>query len=130
MKEQRIFYFLGNTWLHILHLVIILFVMTGWLFSVSRPFHLAFILLVLSCWFILGRWFGYGYCPVTDWQWKLKAHFGKDRPDASYIRYVLQYVTGRELNPVTVDKSVLIGTGMITGASLCLNIWQALSRLP
>lgn len=35
----------------------------------------------------------------------------------------------RESGPVTVDQSVLIGTAMITGASLLLNIWQTIPRL-
>ena len=126
MKAHQIFYLLGNALLHALHLAIILFVMTGWLFSALRPYHLALIVLMLGCWFILGRWLGAGYCPVTDWQWKLKAHYGYGKPDASYIRYVLQKVTGHELNPVTVDKSVLICTVIITGISLCLNIWQVI----
>ena len=126
MKAHRIFYLLGNALLHVLHLAIILFVMTGWLFSALRPFHLALIFLMLGCWFILGRWFGAGYCPITDWQWKLKTHFGKGKPDATYIRYVLQKATGRELNPLAVDKSVLISTAMVTVLSLYLNIRQAI----
>ncbi len=111
-----------NGLFHLVHIVIILFVMIGWIFSTLLPLHLALTLLTLGSWFILGRWFGIGYCPISDWHWKIKAILGEGRPNGTYIHLVLQNITKRELNSAIVDKVVLIGTMVIMGISLVLNV--------
>ncbi|MGQ5523628.1 DUF2784 family protein [Chitinimonas sp. PSY-7] len=119
---REIIYFLLNGLFHVAHITIILFVMMGWLFKPLLPFHLALTLLTLGSWFILGRWLGVGYCPVSDWHWKVKAALGAGRPNGTYIYFVLKNITGIELNVDIVDKMVVIGTIAIAGISLILNL--------
>jgi hypothetical protein len=115
-------YFFLNALFHCLHIAVIVFVMTGWLFPPLRLAHLTLCLLTLASWFILGRWLGRGYCPVSDWHWKIKESLGSGRPDGTYIHLLLQYITGRELDSSSVDRWVVIGTLVLTGISIVLNI--------
>ncbi len=117
-------YLFLNALFHFFHIVLIGFVTFGWLFPSLRAAHLALIFLTLGSWFFLGRWlgFGFGYCPITDWHWKIKEALGEGRPQGSYIYVVLQKITGRHLNAGTVDKFVLVGTMAVTGLSLIVNV--------
>jgi hypothetical protein len=101
---------------------LITFVMIGWLFPQLRAAHLVLIFLTLGSWFILGRWLGAGYCPITDWHWTIKDALGQGRPQGTYIHLGLQNLTGRKLNSAAVDKVVLISTMLIAGLSLIVNL--------
>lgn len=122
MKRPAISYRLLNGLFHVVHVTIILFIMLGWIVPSLRIAHLALVLLTLSSWFILGQWLGTGYCPVSDWHWKLKAALGEGKPNGTYIHQLLQTLTGRELKADVVDKCVVIGTFVILGISLMLNL--------
>jgi len=115
-------YLFLNGLFHLFHIVLITFVTFGWLFPQLRVAHLALIFLTLGSWFLLGRWLGFGYCPITDWHWKIKDAHGAGRPKGTYIHLVLQKLTGRQLNSDAVDKMVLNGTMVITGLSLIVNV--------
>lgn len=122
MKRYALFYPLLNGVFHVVHISIIIFVMVGWAFPSLRLAHLALTLLTLGSWFILGQWLGIGYCPISDWHWKIKAAIGEGLPSGTYIHHLLQTITRRELNSETVDKTILIGTVAITAISLALNV--------
>lgn len=84
--------------LTIVHLVIIVFNLFGWMFRKTRTIHLYSIALTALSWFLLGIWFGIGYCPITDWQWRVKEKLGEsDLPD-SFITYFMNNVTGYQLS--------------------------------
>ncbi len=119
-------YLLLNGLFHFFHVVLITFVMFGWLFPQLRLAHLVLVFLTLGSWFILGRWLGSGYCPITDWHWKIKDALGEGRPQGSYIHLVMQKITRQNFNSEAVDKVVLIGTLLLAGLSLIvsLNAWS------
>ena len=121
MKKNGSLYKVLNGLFHLVHITIILFVAIGWIFPKLLLAHLILTLLTLGSWFILGRWLGLGYCPVSDWHWKIKAALGEGRPEGTYIHLLLQKITQRKLDSANVDKAVLIGTLIITAISLGLN---------
>ena len=122
MNRRGIYYHLINSLFHSVHLLVILFVATGWMVSALLPFHLALTGLTLMCWFILGLWFGFGYCPISDWHWKFKGALGDGQPQGSYIHFVLQHMRKNKISAAVVDKVVLVGTVVIMGISLFLNL--------
>jgi len=73
-------YLVLNAFFHMLHIAIISFMLVGWLIPETRLAHLMLSLLTLGSWFILGRCMGEGYCPVSDWHWKIKDSLGEGRP--------------------------------------------------
>lgn len=114
-------YRLLNAAFHALHCVVIAFTVVGWVVPSFRPAHLAFILGTLGCWYLLGFWFGFGYCPITDWHWRIKAVLGEGRPKETYIHYVATQA-GLAWTAASVNRSVLLVTLAATAVSAALNI--------
>lgn len=92
----------------LLHLLIIGFNLFGWIFPRTRKLHFIFVLVTAASWFILGIWFGIGYCPVTDWQWRVKEQLGeRDLPD-SFITYYANKISGRNFSDAFVGVITMI----------------------
>ena len=69
----------ADRFLHLLHLAVMFFCVTGWIFPETRPANLVLIILIAISWFGLGKFHGYGYCLITGIQWKIKARLGSGR---------------------------------------------------
>ncbi len=93
--------------LTILHLIIIGFNLLGWIFKSTRKIHFWFTMLTLSCWIILGIWFGFGYCPITDWQWHIKTQLGEQNLPDSFVKYFADQLMGTSINSDLVDALTL-----------------------
>lgn len=96
-----------DLFLTLLHLLIIGFNLFGWIFPATRKLHFIFILLTGASWFILGIWFGIGYCPITDWQWQVKEKLGESNLPNSFITYMANKITGRQFSDAFIDRLVL-----------------------
>lgn len=97
--------------LTLIHFLIIGFNLFAWIFPATRRLHLYGVAITLGCWLILGIWFGIGYCPVTDWQWDVKAKLGEQNLPGSFVKYYLDKITGQYINSTLVD-------GLTAGAFL------------
>jgi hypothetical protein len=87
----------------LLHLVIILFNLFGWIWPKTRRLHFYCILLTAGSWLILGIWYGLGYCPITDWQWQIKERLGEHNLPNSFIKYFADKLSGRDISSSFVD---------------------------
>lgn len=76
------------------HTILIGFNLTGWLFKRWKKMHLVVISLTLGSWFILGIWYGWGYCPLTDWHYSILRHLGHENLPPSYIAFLLARISG------------------------------------
>jgi hypothetical protein len=86
----------GDIALTLVHLIIIGFNLFGWILPATRKAHFICVILTAFCWFVLGIWFGWGYCPVTDWQWHIKEKMGETNLPGSFITYYANKITGRQ----------------------------------
>lgn len=77
--------------------------MTGWMWKKARKANLAALFLTAFSWFILGLWFGFGYCPSTDWHWQIRVKLGHLDMPSSYLVFLIKFITGLELNQALVD---------------------------
>jgi hypothetical protein len=111
----------------ILHLVIILFNLFGWIPRPTRKAHFIVVLLTASSWFLLGIWFGIGYCPVTDWQWQVKEKLGERNLPNSFIEYYAEKLTGRNFEPGLVD--IVTATAFALAALLSIYVNFILPRI-
>jgi len=93
--------------LTVAHLVLIGFNLFGWIWRRTRKLHLFIIIATGSSWFVLGIWFGIGYCPITDWQWRVKEKLGERNLPGSFIKYFADKITGENLSPSLVDSITL-----------------------
>lgn len=81
-----------------LHLAIIGFNLLGWIWPSTRKANLICIAATAASWFILGIWFGIGYCPITDWQWQVKEQLGETNLPSSFVKYVFDNMTGQNFS--------------------------------
>lgn len=107
----------------VFHLALIGFNLTGWIWRGTRRIHLAVILLTMISWFGLGVFYGLGYCPLTDWHWRVKEKRGETDLPASYVKYYVDALTGLDSDPALVDGIVLVLGLSAFAASLAVN-WR------
>ena len=103
--------------LAVFHLGLTVFNITGWIWKRTRKLHLITIMATLTSWVLLGAWFGWGYCPFTDWQWQIKEKLGERNLPSSFIKYYADKISGLEFDPAFVDNAtlgVLIALVLIT----------------
>ena len=108
-----------NYFFFIFHTAFTLFNMFGWMFRKTRELHLVTILLTAFSWFVLGIWYGWGYCICTDWHWSVREHLGYHDQQRSYIHFLLLKLTGINFNEKMVEYSTLIGFLL----SFILSVW-------
>lgn len=97
-----------NVGFFVFHTGWIVFNCVGWAWRRTRRWQLATVTLTAISWFGLGIWYGWGYCPGTDWHWQVRARLGYDDPP-SYIQLLVRELTDIELAPGWAD-SLALGT--------------------
>lgn len=90
------------------HASLILFILTGWIWLKTRRLHLLATSLTCLSWFGLGFFYGFGYCPSTDWHWRVKKALGETGLPHSYVKYYLDRLTGSDWDPLLVGSTVVI----------------------
>ena len=106
----------------VFHSALVAFNLSGWIWKRTRRLHLVVIGTTVLSWFGLGIFYGWGYCPCTDWHWDVKRRLGETDLPASYVKYYLDAVTGLSWDVLVVDVMVLgLGLGAL-GVSVWLNV--------
>src|SRR5688572_16825139 len=108
--------------LTITHLLIVGFNLFGWIWPRTRRAHLIVVLLTAASWFVLGIWYGMGYCPVTDWQWEVKTKLGETNLPGSFIKYYADKVAGKDFDAGTIDLITGISFAAVGIISIYLNL--------
>jgi hypothetical protein len=94
--------------LTIVHVSIIIFNVFGWIPKRTRRAHLVSILLTAASWFILGIWYGTGYCPFTEWQWKVKTQLGEKGLPSNFVEYYMEKIAGRDISSSFVNTLIVV----------------------
>ena len=102
----------------LLHIIIILFNLFGWIFPITRKAHFVCILLTAISWFVLGIWYGWGYCFITDWQWDIKRRLGETGLPNSFTAYMANKLWGDAITTETID--ILTVTGFVLALVLSI----------
>jgi hypothetical protein len=99
----------------------ILLHLADWFFRTRRA-NLVTLLLTGLSWTLLGIWYGFGYCPLTDWHWKVLDKLGVTGLPNSYMKYLIDRLTGLDMDPTVVDY--ITGTTFIAAlvVSVILNV--------
>jgi hypothetical protein len=106
-----------------LHGGFVLFTLTGWAWSKTRRVHLIATTLTILSWFGLGIFYGWGYCPSTDWHWEVKRRLGETDLPNSYIKYYLDKLTPFNWDIWPVDAMIMTGGILVFGLSCWFN-WR------
>jgi hypothetical protein len=110
--------------LTILHFAIIGFNLFGWVWKPLRRAHFIVVCTTAACWFILGIWFGIGYCPITDWDWQIKAKLGELNLPNSFIKYYADKIAGKDVDSSLIDALTAGGFFIAALLSVYFNFVQ------
>jgi hypothetical protein len=91
-----LFYSILNYFFFVFHTVLILFNLFGYIPKRTRRWNLVTLSLTFFSWFILGIWYGWGFCFCTEWHWEVRRHLGFADND-SYTHFLIHTLTG--INP-------------------------------
>lgn len=113
-----------NVFFFVFHSAWILFNCVGWAWRRTRPWQLLTVSLTALSWFGLGLWYGWGYCPCTDWHWQARARLGYSDPP-SYVQLLIRELTGIDLQPVVANVTTLLVLIVAAGLGAALAIRDA-----
>ena len=107
-----------------LHIAFTLFNLIGWIWKGTRKLHLITLSATAASWFILGIWYGWGYCFLTDWQWSIKEKLGEKNLPASFIKYFADKVTGSDIDPTLISTLTLVCFLLAVVLTLYVNLFK------
>ena len=97
----------------------IAFTCLGWIWRQTRGWHFVVVSLTALSWFGLGAWYGWGYCPFTDWHWRVRARLGHSDPP-SYIQLLILELTGIDFGATGADMLAVITLAAVAVVSVVL----------
>lgn len=111
MPDQLLYHFLHYFFL-VFHSAIIIFNLFGWIWKKTRVANLILLLLTAFSWFVLGLFYGIGYCVSTDWHWSIMRKIGITGLPSSYTEYLMETLLKVEVSSSFAD--------ILTGGSFAL----------
>jgi len=106
----------------IFHTVLVLFNLFGWAWKATRRWNLATLLLTSVSWFVLGIWYGIGYCICTDFHFRVRRELGYHDTSNGYIQFLIKTLTGADLDPGLVQTVTAICFVVTLTISIFLNV--------
>lgn len=119
---MRHLYAFLNIFFFAFHTCIVLFIVLGWIWKKTRFANLVLIVLTAFSWFFLGIWYGFGYCPCTDWHWQVRMELGIYDSATSYLQFLVQKLTGLDVERGLVDIFAVVFLAAAFCLSLILNV--------
>ncbi len=107
-----------NIFFFVFHTCIVLFIVFGWIWKKTRLANLILIVSTAFSWFFLGIWYGFGYCPCTDWHWQVRMKLGLYDTSTSYLEFLVEKLTGLDVSRALVD---IFAVALLV-AAFCLSI--------
>lgn len=110
-----------NIFFFIFHTSLMVFIIFGWMWKKTRLANLVVVLLTTFSWFILGIWYGFGFCPSTEWHWQVRMKLGYYDMPNSYTKFLVDSLTGLEASQKLVDIMAVLFLVMALSASVFTN---------
>jgi len=111
-----------NIFFFVFHSSLIIFNLFGWIWKKTRLANLIVILLTAFSWTILGIWYGFGFCPCTDWHWQVREKLGYFDMPSSYTKFLIDSLTGLDVKETLVDTLAVILLALALVASVFTNV--------
>lgn len=119
-----IFYKIANYFFFIFHVTLIFFNLFGWIPRRLRKWNLVSLCLTAFSWFVLGIFYGFGYCFLTDWHWQTRERLGYTNESNSYIHFLVTKLTPISMEEKTIDTLTAIFFFAALALSIYVNIWH------
>ena len=114
----------------VFHTLLILFNIFGWIWKKTRKLNLVLLLLTGLSWTLLGIFYGFGYCPLTEWHFNVLRKLGETNLPNSYIKYLVDRISGWDISANTVDLATLIVFLAALSISIILNLQKNIRPHP
>jgi hypothetical protein len=125
--ENDIVYKFANHLFFGFHIALIFFNLFGWIPGKFRKWNLISLSLTAFSWFVLGIFYGFGYCFLTDWHWQVREKIGYSTESNSYIHFLITELAGISIDEEHVD----VLTGIFFFFAFALSIYVNIgSRKP
>jgi hypothetical protein len=98
-----VFYKIANYFFFVFHITLIFFNLFGWIPKKLRKWNLVSLSATAFSWIVLGIFYGFGYCFLTDWHWQVREKLGYSTESNSYIHFLITELTGLSLDEGLVD---------------------------
>lgn len=110
-----------------LHILIICLNLFAWIPSNTRWLHVMTTHLTAASWLILGYWYGWGYCVLTDWHWSIKGSLGQETLPNNYIAYLLERYLAWHVDKQTLEMIIVFVFSfcLIRSWLFCWSVYQA-----
>jgi len=107
-----------------------IFILFGWIWKKTRLANLIVILLTAFSWFFLGIWYGFGFCPSTEWHWQVRYKLGYFNMPDSYTKFLADTLTGLDINQKVIDIFAVLFLVLALLASVLTNArdWRRRAR--
>ena len=93
----------------VFHTSLIFFNLFAWIWKKTRLLNLITLLLTGTSWLFLGWIVGTpGYCPFTDWHFRILYKIGETNLPNSYIKYLADRLTGLNISASLADHVTLV----------------------
>ena len=106
----------------VFHSTLIAFNLFGWIWRKTRVANLVVVLLTVFSWTILGIWYGFGFCPSTEWHWQVRAKLGHYDMPSSYTKFLVDSLTGLDVNEKLVGIFAVMFLTLALFASVLTNM--------
>jgi hypothetical protein len=103
--------------LFFVHASLILFNMVGWAWRRTRILHLATLAFTAFSWFVMGAFWGWGYCFLTDWHAQIRQRLGYVEPEATFVQQLAAQLIGISLDRSIADWAAGVVFGLIVAAT-------------
>jgi len=105
----------------VFHTSLVIFNLFGWIWKKTRRLNLICLLVTAGSWLILGIFYGFGYCPLTDWHFNILRNLGYTDLPNSYLSFLFTRLTGLPIDQSLVDGITLGGLIIALLISIYLN---------
>jgi len=122
MAASYTWYQFLNIFFFVFHTAFTLFNISGWYFRATRKWNLVTLLLTACSWFVLGIWYGWGYCLCTDWHWDVREQLGLHDAQRSYIHFLVLKLTGIDFGEELIEQVTLYVFVVSLLISIVLNV--------
>lgn len=96
-------YRFGDNFFIVFHIALIIFNLFGWIWEKTKKWNFVSLSLTAFSWFVLGIFYGFGYCFLTEWHWQIREVLGYTNESHSYIHFLLKEIFNISISERIVD---------------------------
>jgi hypothetical protein len=112
----------------VFHSLLVFFNLFGWVWKHTRLANLITLMITAASWTLLGIFYGWGYCPLTDWHFNVLRNLGYSDLPTSYLSFLFTRLTGLAVEQSVVDAVTLWGLIIALVISLYMNLVPRLRK--